>query len=193
MIVLLAAGTTTLDIQGSAADISHILSVAQLIQIGAGAILAIGSLAVLFFLLLGGLNWITAGGDKSKVEAARGMITQAIIGIAILASVFAVYNIILKVLGITTIREGATSPGVSTSSVSTGGGSGGSGNDTCTPGSKPVSDGGAGGYCNGGAANVVCVNAGVGYSKLPYAHYEPCGCITGKMNTFYHFVDCSGS
>ncbi len=40
--------------------------------------------------MLGGIQWITSGGDKASVEAARGRVTSGIVGIAILLSVFAV-------------------------------------------------------------------------------------------------------
>lgn len=44
----------------------------------------IGGLAVIVSLLLGGVQWVMAGGDKGKVEAARERITQTIIGMIVL-------------------------------------------------------------------------------------------------------------
>ena len=43
-------------------------------------VLIIGVLLVFFFLIQGGLEWITSGGDKGAVEKARNKITNAVIG-----------------------------------------------------------------------------------------------------------------
>lgn len=37
----------------------------------------------LVFIVLGGIQWITSGGDKSKLQSARGKITWAVIGLII--------------------------------------------------------------------------------------------------------------
>src|SRR6185369_7002498 len=37
----------------------------------------------LIFLVLGGIRWITSGGDKSKLDSARGTITAALIGLIV--------------------------------------------------------------------------------------------------------------
>lgn len=130
--------TTTKTQQGAAqvvdiaaqGPISPISTLGGLIQIGAGAILTIGGLAFLMYLLLGGFHWITAGGDKGKVEAARGMITQGIIGLAVLASVFAVYGVILRYVGIRNIDVGQGGTTSQTTSYTSG--SGGECSDWCT-------------------------------------------------------------
>lgn len=56
-------------------------------------------LLVLVYLVWGGIQWITAGGDKAGLEAARGKITGAIVGIIIVAVAFAIYNILLTFVG----------------------------------------------------------------------------------------------
>lgn len=43
------------------------------------------ALAVLVMLIIGGFQWITSGGDKEKVGAARKRITEALIGLVVLA------------------------------------------------------------------------------------------------------------
>jgi len=107
MLTLIAQGSQVIDIASKTNTISSISSLGRLIEIGAAAILIIGGLAFLFYLLMGGFSWITAGGDKGKVEKAREMITQGIIGLAVLASVFALYGVILRFLGIKGIQLGA--------------------------------------------------------------------------------------
>ena len=37
----------------------------------------------LFFIIFAGIKWITAGGDKTKVQSARGTLTYAIIGLVL--------------------------------------------------------------------------------------------------------------
>ncbi len=44
----------------------------------------------LVYLLLGGISWITASGDKAKLEDARNKITHAIVGLLIVGSVWAI-------------------------------------------------------------------------------------------------------
>lgn len=64
-----------------------------------GAIL-ISAIAVLLYLLLGGFQWLTSGGDKGKTEEARNKITSAIIGLLIVLASWAIYNLILNFFGI---------------------------------------------------------------------------------------------
>lgn len=66
-----------------------------------GAIMVVASLLVLFYLIWGGIEWISAGDDKSKVEKARTRITQAVIGIIVLSSSYALYLAITTFLGLT--------------------------------------------------------------------------------------------
>lgn len=66
-----------------------------------GIILVLGSLWALFQLLQGGLGWISSGGDKTALEGARDRIINALIGLFILFAAWAVFIIILRVLGLT--------------------------------------------------------------------------------------------
>jgi len=56
------------------------------------AIVTIGSLAVLIW---GAIQWISSGGDKAKVEAARNTIIAAVVGLVIAFLAFAIVNVIL--------------------------------------------------------------------------------------------------
>ncbi len=52
-------------------------------------------LLALLFLVVGGVRWILSGGDKEGTAKARGMITAAIVGLAIVFLSF----IVIKILG----------------------------------------------------------------------------------------------
>ena len=60
----------------------------------------IAFITAFFFLLQGGLQWISSGGDEGKVEAARNRITQAIIGLVIVVSVWALFGLVENFLGV---------------------------------------------------------------------------------------------
>ncbi|HSV94911.1 MAG TPA: hypothetical protein VLH94_03010 [Spirochaetia bacterium] len=60
----------------------------------------VGGLAFVIFFTLGGLKWLTAGGDKAKVEEAKTQMTQGVIGlVAIVAGLF-VTGIVGNILGV---------------------------------------------------------------------------------------------
>ncbi len=66
-----------------------------------GSIMIIATLLAMLFLIKGGISWITAGGDKTQLENARNTIIHAIIGLIIIASVWAIMNIVGPFLGLT--------------------------------------------------------------------------------------------
>lgn len=59
-----------------------------------GTIISIGGLIVLIMFLWGGLEWITAGGDASKIEKARNRIMQSVLGLLILVSSFVIIGFV---------------------------------------------------------------------------------------------------
>ncbi len=63
-------------------------------------LLVAAGLVAFFWLLVGGVQWITAGGDKEGTEKARKRITAALIGLAIVFSVFALVKILEQVFGV---------------------------------------------------------------------------------------------
>lgn len=68
-------------------------------------VLIISALLVLFFLISGGFDWITSGGDKGKTEKARSKIVAAVIGIVIVASSFAILQLVIRFLGFTSLED----------------------------------------------------------------------------------------
>ena len=62
--------------------------------------IVIGALLLIMYLLWGAIAWITAGGDKAKVEQARNQLTHAVVGFAILAGTVALVTFIGSALKI---------------------------------------------------------------------------------------------
>jgi len=60
----------------------------------------IAILIALLFLLWGGIKWITSGGDKAGVEAARSQIIAAIVGLIIVFLSFFILNLVLGLFGL---------------------------------------------------------------------------------------------
>ncbi len=52
------------------------------------------------FLVIGGVEWLTSGGDKGKTESARNRITAAVVGLAIVAASWAVMKLIAYFFGV---------------------------------------------------------------------------------------------
>ena len=69
----------------------------------------IGGIAFMFMLLLGAVKWITSGGDKAQVESARTQITQALTGLVVMFSVWAIANLVKSIFGVDLIHIDLTS------------------------------------------------------------------------------------
>lgn len=74
-----------------------------LVSILQGAIrLILIAAAIIFFfvLVIGGIQWITSGGDKAGTETARKRISNALIGLAIVFAAWAIIALINALFGI---------------------------------------------------------------------------------------------
>lgn len=72
----------------------------KLISNAAGVALILAAVLVFVFLVWGGIQWITSGGDKGKTEEARNRITAALVGLAIIAAAWAVVQLVSTFFGI---------------------------------------------------------------------------------------------
>lgn len=63
-------------------------------------VLVIAALVFLFMLILGGIRYISSGGDKGATESARSQITAALIGLVIVFAAWAVINLVSIFFGI---------------------------------------------------------------------------------------------
>lgn len=68
-------------------------------------VMLLAAILVFAYLIFGGIQWITSGGDKGKAEEARNKITAAIIGLIIVAASYAVINLVVNFLGFGSFDE----------------------------------------------------------------------------------------
>ena len=91
MFDVLAQAQPTIDLNpsGSMSKVGT-LTVGSLISGAIQLILIVAALIFFFLLIIGGIRWMTAGGDKEKAGAARGQLTSALIGLAIVFAAWAI-------------------------------------------------------------------------------------------------------
>ncbi len=70
-------------------------SVGNIITTVINLIFVVATIAALLYLVLGGLRWLTSGGDKQAVSSARDSIVAAIIGLVIIFLSYLILNVIL--------------------------------------------------------------------------------------------------
>lgn len=64
------------------------------------AIVSLGAVALFIMLLVGGFTFLFSAGDQKKLEAARGTITQAIVGIVVMTLAFLIIRTISVFTGV---------------------------------------------------------------------------------------------
>lgn len=69
-----------------------------------GLLLIVAFLMAFFYLLTGGVAWITSEGDKQNLEKARNKITQAITGLIIVAAAYAIFKLVGQFFGIDVVN-----------------------------------------------------------------------------------------
>ena len=75
--------------------------IGELINKALRFVMVIAALLVFMYLIWGGIEWITSGGDKGKTESARNKITSAVIGLIVVAASYAILQLTLNFLGFT--------------------------------------------------------------------------------------------
>jgi hypothetical protein len=85
-------------------------SIGKLISNGISLIMIIAAIATFFYLVWGGLEWITSGGEKAGTEAARSKITNAFIGLFVVFAAWAIMKFIEQFFGICILGCDITPP-----------------------------------------------------------------------------------
>lgn len=142
-------------------------------------LLTIGAVVFVIMFLYGGIKWITAGGDKGKLESAKNTLTNAIVGVTFLLLTILVLTFVECFFGIGLhsfdIGPFSVTPAGSPacSGIIGGGGSSGGGTTASTGG------GSTGGGTGGGTAGTTsancsgCIDGGCGYIGEVYLGPSP--------------------
>lgn len=63
-------------------------------------ILVIAALVAFVFLIIGGIKWVTSGGDKEKTAGAQRTLTAALVGLVIVFAAWAIMKLLETFFGI---------------------------------------------------------------------------------------------
>jgi hypothetical protein len=65
---------------------------------------ALSGVALFLMIIMGGYNFLFAGGDQKKLEKAKGTLTAAIIGLVVIACAYLIIKTISTITGVTGIE-----------------------------------------------------------------------------------------
>ncbi len=85
--------------------LSIITDAGALISATVAIVLIVAALAAFIYLVQGGLRWITSGGDKAGIDAARNQIQAALLGLFIVFAAWAIMLIIQTFFGVTILGD----------------------------------------------------------------------------------------
>jgi hypothetical protein len=100
------AQADTINIVDSSGPYKNIYDLRPSNYVRAAINLLLGTAGILAFLylLLGGIQWITAGGDKDALEKARKKVIYALTGLAVTFSAYAIIFVIRALFGINLLQ-----------------------------------------------------------------------------------------
>jgi hypothetical protein len=81
------------------------ITVSSLISGLISLVFIVASLIFFFMLVLGGIKWMTAGGDKDKAGEARSQLTSALIGLVVIFLAWAISSLLENLFGINVLGE----------------------------------------------------------------------------------------
>ncbi len=100
--------------QGSDFDaLTEKVSVNSILSGSISLVLVITLIVFFFILVLGAFRWITSNGDEKKVATARAQITNSLIGVILIFSVWAILGLIELLFGISILKNGFSIPSFS--------------------------------------------------------------------------------
>jgi hypothetical protein len=104
---LLADSINIVNSTGSYANIYN-LKPSAYVKTAINLMLGTAGVMAFLFLLMGGIQWITSGGDKDAAEKARRKITYALLGLSVTFSAYAILFVIRVLFGIDLLRVNIT-------------------------------------------------------------------------------------
>jgi hypothetical protein len=93
-------GFLSTSICANSAGAQPLIQIGNVVSVIIGFITIVAGLFFLFQLVLGGIAWMSSTGDKTKLQGAQDRITQAMIGLIIVVSAYAITSIVGHVVGI---------------------------------------------------------------------------------------------
>ena len=66
-----------------------------------GGLIFVALLGSIIYFLMGGIGWVTAGGDQQQLETARNRIINSIVGLIITGAAWAIVGFIANLFGFT--------------------------------------------------------------------------------------------
>ncbi len=93
-----------LEITAKAAGFSEPKSITEIIGVVIAAFLSLLGVIFLVLIIYGGYLWMTSMGNESKVLKAKKTLRQAIIGLIIIVSAYAISYFVFNVLGEATLK-----------------------------------------------------------------------------------------
>jgi hypothetical protein len=85
--------------RGFAADIASLLNAVL------SFVMVISALLVLMYLIWGAFGWLTSGGDKGKIDAARQKMMAAVVGLIIVSASYAILLLAIRFLGFENLAD----------------------------------------------------------------------------------------
>src|SRR5260221_8670078 len=71
-----------------------------------GFLTSLAGLMFLIYFIIAALSWITAGGEKGKIETAKSQMTNAAIGLVVVIAAYGIIGIVGGVLGLDILNPG---------------------------------------------------------------------------------------
>ena len=98
-VIVLAAEEIQLSPTGQFEKLGQ-LTVPAIVSGAIRLILVVAALVAFVFLIIGGIRWVTSGGDKEKTAKAQQTLTAALVGLVIVFAAWAIIRLIETFFGI---------------------------------------------------------------------------------------------
>ncbi|MEK7521335.1 MAG: hypothetical protein AAB599_00835 [Patescibacteria group bacterium] len=85
---------------GAPSDTVRDLTIGTIVSVAVKVLVVVAAVLFFLWLVLGGIKWITSGGDKNKTEEARQQITAALVGLVVVFSAWAIARLIDILFGV---------------------------------------------------------------------------------------------
>ena len=99
---MVIAAENTIDIRPKGKEFGRLgeLTVPNIVSGAIRLILVVAALVAFVFLIIGGIRWVTSGGDKEKTTRAQQTLTAALVGLVIVFASWAIIKLIQTFFGI---------------------------------------------------------------------------------------------